>query len=253
MKVKIIKKIIPWGYGETNAFCFLPENKKSTLAIFSHGYTSHKGAILPWALKLSQIGIPTIIFDLPGHYLGTFNEVRSFQDFTQKVHQIFFNCFKSFKEDLNFSQNIKIILGGHSLGALLALKAVDTFKEYETLSICVGHGLSQSGESVIFDSPFFKETMHIREQLVSPALNPSNIFPWIQKQQMELSLTNQNVILIWGKDDLIISEKSVLSLKNLLEEKNNSVFLEIANRLPHNAPELASSLIKKLVREKGFA
>lgn len=253
MKVRIIKKIIPWGHGETNAFCFLPESKKSSLAIFSHGYTSHKGAILPWASKLSQIGIPTIVFDLPGHYLGTFGEVVEFEDFAQTAHQIFFNSFESFKQDLNYLSKFKIIIGGHSLGALLALKAIDSFKGHEIICICVGHGLSQIGEPIVFDSPFFKDTMHIREQLVSPALNPKNIFPWIQKEQHQLSLNNQKIVLVWGRDDLVISEKNVLNLKAYLEKHNNSVHLEVATRLPHNAPDLASSLIKKLVKEQGFA
>jgi hypothetical protein len=253
VKVKIIKKIIDWGSGETNAFCFLPENKISTVAILTHGYTSHKGAVLPWALKLAQIGIPSIIFDLPGHYLGSFGEVLKFEDFSQKSHKIFFHSLESFRDDLNFSSKFKIVLGGHSLGSLLALKAIDSFKDHEILCICVGHGLTQPGESMVFDSPFFKETMHIREQLISPVISPSYMFPWIQKEQQHLSLSNQKIILIWGRDDLVISEKSVLNLKEQLEKGNNSVFLEIANRLPHNNPELASSLIRKLVKEHGFA
>lgn len=253
MKVQIIKKNITWGHGKTNAFCFLPENKRPTLAIFSHGYTSHKGALLPWAIKLSQMGIATILFDLPGHYLGTFSEVIHFQDFSGDVHKLFYHALNSFYKDLDFKEEFQIILGGHSLGSLLALKVADLFKSYKTLFIIVSHGLSQAGKMTVFDSPFFKETMDIREQLVSPALSPSNIFPWIQKEQQKLSLKHQRIILICGKDDLVVSETSVLNLKSHLEEKNNLVFIEMANRLPHNAPELASSLIKKLVKEHGFA
>jgi predicted esterase len=106
---------------------------------------------------------------------------------------------------------------------------------------------------MVFDSQFFRDTMHFREQLVSPALKPSNVFPWIQQEQQLLSLKHQKIILISGKDDLVVSEKSVVDLKNHLEGKNNLVFLEMANRLSHNAPELASSLIKKLIKDHDFA
>jgi pimeloyl-ACP methyl ester carboxylesterase len=253
VKVKIIKKSIPWGHGQTNSFCFLPENKSSSVAIFSHGYTSHKGALLPWAVKLSQIGIATILFDLPGHYLGTFSEVLNFEDFSTNAHHIFNRALDSYIEELNFKEEFKVILGGHSLGSLLALKAASSFNKHQMLLLCVGHGLSQIGEPMVFDSQFFRDTMHIREQLVSPALSPSNVFPWIQKEQQILSLKHQKIILVSGKDDLVVSEKSIMDLKNHLEEKNNLVFLEMANRLPHNAPELASSLIKKLVKEHDFA
>lgn len=253
MKVKIIKKSIPWGNGETNSFCFLPEQMGSSVAIFSHGYTSHKGALLPWAVKLSQIGIATILFDLPGHYLGTFSEVQNLEDFSKNAHLLFNHALDSFREELNFKQEFKVILGGHSLGALLSLKAANTFNQHKTLLLCVGHGFSQPGEPIVFDSPFFKDTMHFREQLVSPALSPSNIFPWIQHEQQMLSLKNQKIILVGGRDDLIVSEKSIINLKNHLEEKGNLVFLEMANRLPHNMPEMASSLIKKLIKEHGFS
>lgn len=253
MKVKIIKKSIPWGHGETNSFCFLPEDKGLSVAIFSHGYTSHKGALLPWAVKLSQIGIATILFDLPGHYLGTFSEVSNFKDFSNNAHNLFYQALNSFIEELDFKQEFKVILGGHSLGSLLALKAADSFNKHKTLLLCVGHGLSHVGEPMVFDSQFFRDTMHFREQLVSPALSPSNVFPWIQQEQQLLSLKHQKIILVSGKDDLVVSEKSVVDLKNHLEGKKNLVFLEMANRLPHNAPELASSLIKKLIKDHDFA
>ncbi len=245
--MKIIKKIIPWSHGETNAFCFLPEGKSKSVAIFSHGYTSHKDAILTWAIKLSQAGVVSILFDLPGHYLGTFSEVKKFEDFSNDIHHIFRQSYDAFLKDIDFKTGPNIILGGHSLGALLALKAAPFFNS--SLIICVAHGLSLPGEMVVWDSPFFKETMEIREQLVSPALKPSNIFPWIQKEQQVLSLENHKIVLIGGKDDLIVSEKRVVDLKNHLEKKNNLVTLEIANKLPHNQPEMAASLIKKIVKE----
>ena len=52
MKVKIIKKIIPWARGETNAFCFLPEHRVHSVAIFPMDTPPIRDAILPWASKI---------------------------------------------------------------------------------------------------------------------------------------------------------------------------------------------------------
>ncbi len=246
--MRILKKIISWSHGETNAFCFLPEKKGEFVAIFSHGYTSHKDALLPWAIKLSKAGIPTILFDLPGHYLGTFSEVMEFKDFSKDIHNIFSQSANAFSKELGNSSNF--ILGGHSLGALLALKAASSLNS--KLIVCVAHGMSQPGETLVWDSPFFKETLEIREQLVSPALRPSNMFPWIQQEQQKLIIKDQTILLISGKDDAIVSEKRVMDLKEHLEKMNNNVILEIANKLPHNHPEMASTIIKKVIKDLGF-
>ncbi|MBL7665247.1 MAG: alpha/beta hydrolase, partial [Bacteriovoracaceae bacterium] len=47
------------------------QNNKPFRAIFTHGYTASKSDQLTWATRLAEAGIPTIIFDLPGHYLSS--------------------------------------------------------------------------------------------------------------------------------------------------------------------------------------
>ena len=80
--MKIIKTKLNYLNQETNALIFLPEigvddisEVKSTFAVFTHGYTADKSSIINWPIRLAEAGVSSILFDLPGHYLGTFSEV----------------------------------------------------------------------------------------------------------------------------------------------------------------------------------
>ena len=75
---------------ESNALYFCPQTcNDNYAAVFTNGYTSHKGSILPWAQKMMEINIPTILFDLPGHFLGSFHEVTTFEDFKNETPELF--------------------------------------------------------------------------------------------------------------------------------------------------------------------
>ena len=93
MTVKIVKKILNNDYFTFNAMALLPSqdaNEPSSIdtwAIFTHGYTASKRDCLPWAQRLAEAGIPAVIFDLPGHYLGSFHECESFEDFKEHAHE----------------------------------------------------------------------------------------------------------------------------------------------------------------------
>ena len=88
MSVKILRTTLHVSSFEVQAFAFIPdvESLKEQWACFTHGYTSQKSDCLPWATRTAEGGIPTIIFDQPGHYLGSFNDVESFEDFKNNVH-----------------------------------------------------------------------------------------------------------------------------------------------------------------------
>ena len=75
-----------------NAIAFVPESSslvQNALAVFTHGITAHKEDVLTWSTRLAEMGMASIIFDLPGHYLGSFNEVHDLEQFKNKVHQFF--------------------------------------------------------------------------------------------------------------------------------------------------------------------
>ena len=75
---------------KTNALLFNPAHPvTTTCSIFTHGYTSHKGSILTWAQKMMDLSIPCVIFDLPGHFLGSFQNVSSLDHFQSEAPLLF--------------------------------------------------------------------------------------------------------------------------------------------------------------------
>jgi hypothetical protein len=124
MTVKIVKKILNNDYFTFNAMALLPSqdaNEPSTIdtwAIFTHGYTASKRDCLPWAQRLAEAGIPAVIFDLPGHYLGSFHECESFEDFKEHAHECFINGFLHLKESL-LMEGLALIVSVLFLGGTL--------------------------------------------------------------------------------------------------------------------------------------
>jgi hypothetical protein len=252
---EIIPKKIQFHSFETNALHIRSHKpalgkKNNAVGLFTHGYTAHKGQLFNWALRLSDFGSDSIIFDLPGHYLGSFNEVKSFEDFKNYAHHLFYEAFKLCDAD----QDSKVILGGHSLGALLALMALDLdeFAPYEKMAIGVGVGISKEGHDHPLETPFFEKTMDIRSQIVSPSLNPKNIFSWIKEIDSFLNVSHERIHLITGQDDGIISEHMTKRLADKLLDFNNNVTVEFPRRIPHHLPELASVHISKILRDEHF-
>ena len=269
--MKIIKDYLFYADQKTNALVFLPdvvvENEtgenavKSTFAILTHGYSSDKSSILNWPTRLCEAGVTCVLFDLPGHYLGNYSEVTDFEHFKNHAHELFYQAFlllkKSFLDEFPLYENFfevdqaKIVLGGHSLGAMLSLKAMmmPEFKEFEKRSVGVGLGMAPKNVVHLFDTPFYKSTLNIREQLVSPELKPDNVFPWIKEEKEILSVSGITVHLITGVDDLVVGEDGMERLAENLSTKNNTVTLEKPTKLPHHEPQMAAAHVKKYLKK----
>ncbi|MBT5093334.1 MAG: alpha/beta fold hydrolase [Halobacteriovoraceae bacterium] len=258
MDHKIIKASLPYRDQETQALLFLPQHTEpqQRLAVFSHGYTSHKGDLLSWGNRLAEEGLASIIFDWPGHYLGNYSEVTDLDQFQTSAHRLFFEAFSVLRknwEELygdSFNQNSPIVLGGHSLGALLSLYAMTLpeFSDYKISAVCVGLGITPEGEEHLFQSKFFEKTMEVRQQLVSPALHPKNFLPLINKLKLELPKLSGPVHLITGENDVIVGKNGSERLLSLLESAGNKVSLEKPKNLSHHQPELAATTIRNFLR-----
>ncbi len=265
--MKIIKATLPYKDQKTNVFYFLPDASEtilSTWAIFTHGYTSDKSSILNWPLRLTEVGISCALFDLPGHYLGNFSEVESFEDFKSSAPELFQEAFKGlqrhFLEEFPLNEHqteageLKLLLGGHSLGALLSLKAIslEAFKDFEKRAVCVGLGMAPKDVVHLFDTPFYKSTLRVREQLVSKALNSDIVFPWIKEEKKSITITGQTIHLITGDDDLVVGSDGMERFIESLNAKGNIATMERPSKLPHHEPQMAAPHIKKHLKSIGW-
>ena len=251
MTTHIVKRHLPFLDTSTSALFFIPKERTvHSLAVFTHGYTSHKASILSWAIRLSEHGIPTALFDLPGHLLGHAPEITHFEDFSTQAHTLFVEAHKVLQEIVGSREKL-LILGGHSLGALLSLKSLSLFGNHKTINICVGLGMQDSREKHIYESIFFKKTMDFRSGFVSQALSPNRMFPWIKKEKENLQIEDRHIYLLCGDDDIVVGEDGPERLQTFLQEQNNCVILDRPKRFPHNNPDRAASFIKSfLVRQK---
>lgn len=251
--ITIQKAYLQYRSWKVEGFIVNPKAHGNTMACITHGYTSHKGQLLNWATRLAQEGVYTGIFDLPGHYLGSFNEVHNFHEFSEHAQDLFFEFIKimtSFAKR-DYSQ---LVLSGHSLGGLLALKASEHqgLKSYSKIIIPVAIGLDHSDTDHIFQSNFYKSTLEIRQQLVSESLNPQNIFPWIKKEKETLGIMSERIHIISGSDDVVAPSRTVETLRSHLQLNNNIVTTDILGHLPHHLPEIASPHICSFLRKINF-
>ncbi|MFA6237588.1 MAG: alpha/beta fold hydrolase [Bacteriovorax sp.] len=269
--MNIIKVLLDYQNQKTNALIFLPEvgGDESTqilpvFAVLTHGYTADKSSILNWPIRLAEAGVSSILFDIPGHYLGNFSEVSDFGHFKEHAHELFLGAFlklkESFLEQFPLNENmlesdqLKLVLAGHSLGAMLSLKALmlPEFAPYKKLSISVGLGMAPKDIVHLFDTPFYKSTLRIREQLVSPALCSENVFPWIKDEKVALDVHAQTIHLITGIDDMVVGEDGMERFAESLIAKNNKVTIEKPTKLPHHEPQMAASHVKKYLKKIGW-
>ena len=95
-----------------------------------------------------------------------------------------------------FDSPSKVIFGGHSLGALMSLKASMLTKV--DLVCCVGFGLDHPSKPHLFETPLFQETLHLRSQLVSPSIRHEILFPWLKEQKINLNISNQKYLSSCG-------------------------------------------------------
>lgn len=262
--MKITKSYLSYEDQKTNAMYFLPDSNeelKPTFALITHGYTADKSSIINWAIRLAEVGVSCALFDLPGHYQGNYSEVKDFDYFKEHAHELFLEAFKgleeAFREEFPVNDHflspgtLKIAFCGHSLGGMLSLKAIMNpfFEAYEKRAIGVGLGMAPKNVVHLFDTPFYKSTLKVREQLVSPALKPDNVFPWIKEEKMNLQISNQDVHLITGVDDLVVGDDGMERFKESLEQKNNRVTIEKPSKLPHHEPQGAASYVKKYLKK----
>ena len=238
-------------YFKFNAITFIPNevDHNKVVAVFSHGYTACKNDNFSWAQRLSDANIPCIIFDLPGHYLGSLYEVESFESFKEHAHECFLNAYQKLVDMIDFMPE-KIVLGGHSLGAMLSLKALE-FPEFENaIAIGIGLGISQHKETHLFETSFYQKTLNIRRQLVSPALGSENVFPWIKDEKISYALEGKRIHLITGADDVVVGQGGMEALEFMLKNMNNEVTTQEPKKLPHHEPSLASSHIFHFLKKE---
>jgi hypothetical protein len=237
-----------------NCASFLPDNEAASIAVFTHGYTASKSDNIAWAQRLSESGIACIIFDLPGHYLGSINKVNSFDEFKNRAHECFKVAYNHLSNKLNKETFEHVILGGHSLGALLALKALDLdiFDEPNVRAIGVGLGLSQNQKTHLFDSSFYQNTLNIRRQLVHSELNSENVFPWIKDEKISFTFSHKKIHLICGDDDVVVGSGGMQALGFMLENLNNEVTMHESKRLPHHEPSKAATHIYSYLKKNGI-
>lgn len=265
--MKILKDTLDYQDQKTNIFYFLPDldvTHAKTFAIFLHGYTADKSSILNWAVRLSEVGVSCAIFDAPGHYLGSFCEVESFQHFKEHSHELFIDAFNGLKEkyeteyplnkDDLFNEDFELVLGGHSMGALLSIKAMTLpfFKPFKKRVIGVGIGMAPKKVVHLFDTPFYKATLNVRNQLVSPELHSDNVFPWIKEEKEKIQIENETIYLLTGEDDLVVGNDGMERFNEVLLSRGNKVKMEKPTKLPHHEPNLAAGHIKKYFKENGL-
>jgi hypothetical protein len=258
-KVVCTELSLPWF--QVNALAFIPsvdKDIKTEWAIFTHGYTSHKGDCLNWASRLVEIGVPCLIFDQPGHYLGSFHEVLSFEDFSQHVHELFGEAFHRLQilldQHLGFGQfpaPSTIILGGHSLGAYTSIKALElpAFQNFKRIAIGIGFGIGQRQATHLFETAFYEKTLSLRRQLVSPALDSKVVFSWLKTSKETMSITNERIHLITGEDDVVVGNGGMEALIDVLEKNGNVVTWEKPKRLAHHEPGAATTHIYSFLKD----
>ncbi|MFT6070100.1 MAG: putative esterase [Bacteriovoracaceae bacterium] len=256
IETKVHKFFLDYEGQQINALAFVPEGEipsPKALAVFSHGYSSHKGSLLNWPIRLAEEGMPSVIFDLPGHYLGGFSEALSFESFKLNSPKLFLAAFEKLKSLTN-SDPSEVVLGGHSLGASFALMAskLEEFKDVKQTIVCVGLGQLPVGAKHLFTSAFYKSTLSIRSQLVSKELHPDRVFPWINQMKRDFKITGKRIHFITGADDLVVGEGGSERMMENLKTQGNVVSLDLPPKLAHHQPELAASFIKKFLKKEGF-
>ena len=255
MSMKIEKCYLKYLGWNVEALLFIPSadiKQSESIALISHGYTSHKASILNWPIRLAEEGVPCICFDQPGHYLGSFNEVNDFEDYKESAHELFIIAKAELEKHIGgHAAYQRTILCGHSLSGLLSLKALNLaeFSFSNTVAVAIGLGMAPQDKLHLFDTPLFKSTLLVREQFVSPSMGYKAVFQWIKDEKEKLKLENEEIYLLCGEDDSVVGKDGAERMKLLLEKQGNKVILEKPKKMPHHQPELAAPHLKKLLKD----
>jgi hypothetical protein len=254
-----IELSLPWF--QVNAFAFIPSHGgeiKSEWALFTHGYTSHKGDCLNWATRLVDAGVPCLIFDQPGHYLGSFHEVKTWEDFRDHAHELFAEAFNRLQGLMELNLGIgqfppvrTIILGGHSLGAFNSIQAIELpqFINLQKVAVAIGIGIGQRQAIHLFETAFYEKTLSMRRQLVSPCLDPKVVFSWLKKEKENMIISSQRIHLITGEDDVVVGGGGLEAFIEVLERNGNKVSWDKPKRLPHHDPGAATPHLYAFLKE----
>lgn len=249
--MKILKKTLPYQDQQTHALMLLPDGEVKHWAIITHGYTAHKGSLLNWASRLAEVNFAVVLFDLPGHYLGNYSEVTDLDHFINHGHELFREAYLLLQNELQATCDSLFTLG-HSLGALMAIKALELeeLKDAVTIGVGFGHSSGVEGEVHFFLTPIFEKTLKVRSQIVSPALDPHKVFSKLKKEKDELKTTGKRIHLITGEDDVVTKGSTgVENLAELLTNLGNTVTHETFQRLPHHMPEMATGHIHGFLKK----
>ncbi len=235
------------------ALLFLPSpdcTTKSLCSIYTHGYTDHKGSLFNWGVHCAERSIPSLIFDLPGHYLGNYNELDSFENFENSTSKLFHEGLKKINSALKGPAIKEIILGGHSLGALMALRS-GTLPELGNIKknfLAVGLGLDPIDRKHLFETKLYRRVLEARIQLISPHLHPDRMFPWTKDERANFQLEGQQIHFITGENDMVTAADGTQRLIELLIARGNRVTFDRPKNLPHHHPEMAVGLISSYIR-----
>ena len=254
MSVKVITTELSLPFFQVNALAFLPSTEgkaqiKSEWAFFTHGYTSHKGDCLNWATRLVESGVPCLIFDQPGHFLGSFNEVSSWEDFKNHAHELFGEAYTRLEALMaanlqpgSYPSPRAVILGGHSLGAFTSALALElpVFQSLQRVGVGIGIGIGQHQATHLFETAFYEKTLNIRRQLVAPELDAKTVFAWLKSSKQSMTVSNQRIHLITGEDDIVVGNGGMEAYVSVLESNNNSVTFDRPKKLPHHEPGAAA-------------
>lgn len=251
METKVHYQTLEHELFKMNSMSFIPANphEKKCIAIFTHGYTASKNDTLPWAQRLSEGNIPSIIFDLPGHKLGGYYPIKSFDDFKEHAHECFISAYKMLLSQIDFEAE-HIILGGHSLGALLALKAMELDEFSNAMALGIGLGISQHKNNHLFESDFYQKTLNIRRQLVDENIDSDLVFPWIKDEKISYQVRERRIHLITGADDVVVGQGGMEALHFMLQNLNNNVTMHEPKKLPHHEPGLASGHLYHFLKKE---
>lgn len=251
METKLHYQTLKHELFEMNSISFIPakSHASKTIAIFTHGYTASKSDNLSWAQRMSEGDVPSIIFDLPGHKLGGYYPIKSFEDFKEHAQECFLVAYEKLVSQIDFTPE-KIVIGGHSLGAMLSLKALelDVFKD--ALAIGVGLGISQHKTSHLFETDFYQKTLNIRRQLVDENLDSDLVFPWIKDEKISYQVSGKRIHLITGSDDVVVGSGGMEALNFMLDNLGNNVSMHEPKKLPHHEPSLAAGHIYHFLKKE---
>lgn len=239
-----------------NALLFLPDEGKSaeSVALITHGYTSQKNSILAWPARLIDEGVASVLFDLPGHYMGAYHEVSSFDEFTTHAPECFEAAWQWLLSEYPIALQKKLVLAGHSLGALLSLLAVqnEVMTKKPDWNLCVGFGFPPKTVTHLFETPLYQKTLELRGQIVAPAISPDRMFPWIKEAKQNLNFVSHQVYLLSGEDDLVVGTTGLEELEAQLKQNGNIVVVEKPKRLPHHTPDLAAGHLKQFFKNQNL-